>query len=139
MKRRTEIMSILLMAATTVMLQANPSEEKICFENAIATPYETVASEPVRMQGLQRPEKVKVLGRGIYLLNGKRVKDKESYVSNGDTVQVLLQADRRENANIRTTIVVGEKSYDVFTVTTKRHTLPTDENIKLQCAQKSLR
>ena len=125
-----------LMMAT--QLHAKPSDEKICFENVVATPHETVKSEAIEITGLATPKKIKVLGRGTYLLNGKVVKDKESYVSNGDRVQVVLKADKTEDANVRTTLVMEDGTYDVFTVTTKHSSIPHEEDVNLKCITESL-
>jgi len=133
--------SLTLSAIVTLMmathLEANTSNEKICFETVTATPHETVKSEPIEITGLESPAKIKVLGRGTYLLNGVEVEEKEGYVSNGDMVQVVLKADKSENANVRTTLVM-DGAFDVFTVTTKQDTLPQEKDVSLKCISKNL-
>jgi len=137
MKKTTLTLYTIATMITATQLNAKVASEKICFESVAATPHETVRSEPVQIKGLITPAKVKVLGRGTYILNGEEVKEKESYVSNGDWVQVVVRADKQENANIRTALVIDDL-YDVFTVTTKRHTLPNRENISLKCISENL-
>ena len=137
MKQITLTLSAIAALIAATQLEAGASNEKICFENVTATPYETVKSEPIKISGLDAPTKIKVLGRGKYLLNGQEVEDKESYVSNGDKVQIILEADKTENANVRTTLVM-DGTYDVFTVTTKQDTMPHEENVNLQCITKNL-
>jgi hypothetical protein len=137
MKQFTLTLSAIATLMMATQLEAGSSNEKICFENVTATPHETVKSEPVEISGLEAPTKIKLLGRGKYLLNGVEIEDKESYVSNGDKVQVVLEADKTENANIRTTLVM-DGTYDVFTVTTKQGTIPHEEDVSLKCISKNL-
>ena len=138
MKQFTLTLSAIATLMMATQLEASTSNEKICFENVVATPHETVKSEPIEISGLEAPTKIKVLGRGKYLLNGIEVEDKESYVSNGDKVQVVLEADKAENANVRTTLVMENGTYDVFTVTTKHDTMPHEEDVSMKCISESL-
>ena len=135
MNRRTQYIGIMMLIPA--LLNATPTNEKICFESVEATPHETVKSEPITVSHLKAPKKVKLLGRGIYLLNGKVIKKKESYVRNGDKIQVVLQADSAENANVRSTLMV-DQHYDVFTVTTKHQAKPIHEDINPQCVVENL-
>ena len=118
-------------------LEAKPSSEKICFEDVVVAPHEKVATSPVRVQGLLLPAKVKVLGRGTLVLNGISIKEKEYYVSNGDSIQVALKADHRNDAKVRTTVVFGD-TFDVFTVTTRHGEVFKENHIDLRCTSNSL-
>jgi len=137
MKHISLTLSAIVTLIMATHLEANTSNEKICFERVTATPHETVKSEPIEITGLESPAKIKVLGRGTYLLNGVEVEEKEGYVSNGDMVQVVLKADKSENANVRTTLVMDD-AFDVFTVTTKQDTPPVKKDLSLKCISKNL-
>jgi len=123
---------LLLTAATLTQLEANIPSEKICYEDVVVAPYEKVSTSPVTIQGLVFPAKVQVLGRGTLVLNGTVMKEKTYYVSNGDRVQVVLKADHRNDAKVRTTIVFGD-TFDVFTLTTKHGEISKNNQIDLRC------
>ena len=126
--------TLTLLIATAI--EAN-TPHTICFEDVVVSPQEHVITHAVTVEGLKSPKKVTLLGHGTYLLNGEEVKSKENWVNNGDNLQVVIQADHRDDASVRATLKIGE-SYDVFTVTSQKGEAGAPHPVTLECSTKAL-
>jgi hypothetical protein len=96
-------------------------------KNCVAAMQQHNEDNTVIVEGLDKPAKVELHGKGAYSLNGKEMGQKEAIVQNGD--RLTLDPAPSDEKKARSTLVVGDAykilavktgEYEVFTVIRKK-------------------